>query len=218
MKEIIFVKDLGMKFYNINSRRKYRYGLFICPFCDSNFEARVDMIKAKTITRCKDCKYIDSDSKGESKKRLYKVWSEMIRRCTVKKATRYERYGGRGISFCKDWEKYQYFKEWALKNGYKENLTLDRIDNDGNYEPNNCRWSSKSTQSQNRGLSKNSTSGYKGVTKSSSSNKWRARISVNGKQIYLGVYKNKIDAAKAYDRYVIKNKLEHILNFRKDKK
>ena len=65
-------------------------------------------------------------------------------RCTNPNIVRYERYGGRGIRVCDQWKEYKVFKEWALSNGYTDNLTIDRIDSDGNYEPNNCQWLTKS--------------------------------------------------------------------------
>ena len=75
----------------------------------------------------------------------------MKRRCYCKTDKAYNNYGGRGIKVCEEWKNnYLHFKEWSINNGYKENLTIDRINNDGNYESNNCRWINKKQQANNR--------------------------------------------------------------------
>ena len=75
---------------------------------------------------------------GQSKTRLYNIWLGMRRRCRDPKSHNWHRYGGRGIRVCAEWEhNYEAFKGWALKHGYRDNLSIDRIDNDGDYEPNN---------------------------------------------------------------------------------
>jgi hypothetical protein len=80
----------------------------------------------------------------------YKTWRSMKARCHNKNATRCERYGGRGIKVCDEWNDYVKFKEWALANGWTKGLTIDRIDNDGNYEPGNCRFISRIENAKKR--------------------------------------------------------------------
>lgn len=87
---------------------------------------------------------------GQSGKSIHNVWMTIIARCDNPRSSIYERYGGRSITYCKEWAEFSVFYEWALANGYKEGLTLDRINNDGNYEPNNCRWVDMKAQSRNR--------------------------------------------------------------------
>lgn len=92
---------------------------------------------------------------GESHTRLHNVWTGMKQRCNDSRGKEYHRYGGRGIKVCDEWLDYNNFREWAVSNGYDANAqfgqcTLDRIDNDGDYEPNNCRWVSFAQQCSNK--------------------------------------------------------------------
>ena len=78
---------------------------------------------------------------GESKTRLFRIWQGAKNRCFNLKATNWSRYGGRGITMCEEWkDEFVKFRDWSLANGYKEYLTIDRVNNDGNYEPDNCQW------------------------------------------------------------------------------
>lgn len=75
-----------------------------------------------------------------SNKKIYKKWQHMISRCENKNDISFKNYGARGIKVCNEWKNYDVFAKWSLDNGFKENLELDRIDVNGNYEPNNCRY------------------------------------------------------------------------------
>ena len=82
--------------------------------------------------------------------RLYKIWTDMKKRCSNPSCKSFANYGGRGIQVCPDWNNhFQLFYTWSLLNGYDDNLSLDRIDVNGNYHPNNCRWVDKLTQANN---------------------------------------------------------------------
>lgn len=96
--------------------------------------------------------------------RLYRIWRAMRQRCLNEDDAAFPRYGGRGISICPEWADYANFHAWAVVSGYRDDLTIDRIDNDGNYEPGNCRWATYTEQARN--VRRNRLVTYRGVTKS----------------------------------------------------
>lgn len=88
---------------------------------------------------------------GQSKTHLYFVWNTMRQRCRNPNASSFKNYGGRGIKVCREWdEHFEPFYKWAMANGYKHGLTIDRIDTNGNYEPKNCRWVTNKIQQNNK--------------------------------------------------------------------
>lgn len=97
--------------------------------------------------------------------KLRPVWRGMKNRCFNPKAPKFKYYGARGITVCDEWkENYQAFFDWAMANGYEESLTLDRIDTNGNYEPSNCRWVTRTVQNGNK--RNNRYLEFQGVTRS----------------------------------------------------
>lgn len=141
-----------------NGKRHVRW---LCK-CDCGKETVVDVCQlvggdTKSCGCLKEEKLKNGNRKhGGRKDRLYKVYANMKTRCYNVNSEDYKYYGGRGITICDEWlADYAEFKRWAYKNGYDENAphglcTIDRIDVDGNYEPNNCRWVDMSMQSKNR--------------------------------------------------------------------
>ena len=118
--------------------------------------AREILIKRNTV---------HSLSKGKDGKvtRLYRIWRRMKQRCYDKNCSDYKRYGGRGIKVCDEWLDYRNFYDWAMSNNYKNNLTIERINNDGDYEPDNCKWIPPEAQARNKRSNRYIT--FRGVTK-----------------------------------------------------
>ena len=122
--------------------------------CGNEVVVRGTDIRAEKIQSC-GCYSTENTrlrtlTHGKTRTRLYRIWAGMKQRCTNPKEDRYHRYGGRGITICDDWLDFQNFHNWAMTNGYRDDLTIDRINNDGNYEPSNCRWTTIKEQSNNK--------------------------------------------------------------------
>lgn len=140
--------------------RKSRCGhprtMWVCR-CDCGEQTVVDsnsLKRGSTVTcgKHKSKNYILSrKTHGMSKTRIYKEWASIKNRCNNPNAIDYERYGGRGITVCKEWlDDFMNFYNWAMANGYRDDLTIDRINVDGNYEPSNCRWATNDVQVNNK--------------------------------------------------------------------
>lgn len=134
----------------INSRRIWRC---VCD-CGNLREIREDSLKKYTRS-CGDPRHRNPNTikiiHGQSKTRLYNIWGGMKDRCFNPRASGYQYYGERGITVCDEWAKdFQSFYEWATQNGYSDDLSIDRIDTNGNYEPSNCRWATAKEQRLNQ--------------------------------------------------------------------
>lgn len=140
---------------------------------------------------------------GMSHSKEYWAWDNMLARCYRPSHKYYADYGGRGISVCQKWR--MSFQEFYRDVGTRPsaNHSLDRMNTDGHYEPGNVRWATATQQNLNRRLSKNNSSGYKGVSWNKYSQKWRANICFKGKQIRIGEYSDKCEAANMYDQYAV---------------
>jgi hypothetical protein len=123
--------------------------------CGKIEAVHLNCFKAGRANMCRSCQnqktatiHGDSDTKEAARNLLYGVWAGMRNRCRNINGDHYHRYGGRGIYVCSEWEDYQVFREWAQSSGYQPGLSIDRIDNDGNYEPSNCQWLTVSENSR----------------------------------------------------------------------
>lgn len=147
--------------------------------------------------------------------RLAAIYTTMVQRVTnPNRTTAKKYYQDKGISICQEWlESRDAFYKWSQENGYAEDLTIDRIDSNKNYEPSNCRWVTKTTQARNTvKLRSTNTSGFRGVSKTAVGT-WRARIKVKPDEVLIGVFNTAIEAALAYDNYILLHQLEHTRNF-----
>lgn len=133
------------------------------------------------------------------KRIVYTAWRNMIQRCYNPNAHYYERYGGRGIKVCERWLSVSGLKNFKNDMGEKPTPkhTLERVNNDGNYSPENCIWATPTQQNFNKHLQSNNISGVAGVGWLSNRNKWRSRITINGIEHNLGLFLTKEDAVLA---------------------
>ena len=214
----ILLEDLGMVFHTESSKRKVRFGLYKCGFCDKEFKTQTSSINSGNTKSC-GCynkRRLSETHKthGLGSTSLYRIWINIKTRILNPKDKHYNDYGGRGITICDEWKNdFMSFYNWAILNGYSDELSIDRIDNDGNYEPSNCRWVTRTIQSRNQRVYKNNTSGYKGVRFIKDRNKYRSYINVDKKGVFLGYFLTAVEGAIAYNNYIIENNLEgFILN------
>lgn len=140
---------------------------------------RADGIRSGACKSC-GCLQIESTTKhGEWNNPLFKVWKGMISRCTNQDDKRYNRYGGRGVSVCDKWlDVHQFIND--MKHSYIKGMTIDRIDNNGNYEPSNCKWSTR--YQQNRNYSRNIILHHNG--KSMCAIDWALELNISPYTIY----------------------------------
>lgn len=213
----VLIEDLGTMFPTEKSKYKFRYGLYKCGLCGTKFKTIIAGVKRGNTNSCgcyHKLKVSESNKKhGLGSTRLSTIWREIKRRTLNPNFKQYDDYGGRGITICDEWKNdFMSFYNWAMSNGYSKELSIDRIDNDGNYCPENCRWTTRTIQNRNQRIRKNNTSGYKGVYYYKSTGKYQASIK-DGKQKYLGLYPTAVECAIAYNNYIIENNLEgFILN------
>lgn len=184
-------KDLtGMRFGRLYVIKKVennheKRSKFLCK-CDCGNETSVTG-KSLLNGNTKSCGCLQKEmtrkantKHGKRHSRLYSIWRSMLNRCEYTGSTEFKRYGARGISICAEWHDFQMFYDWAISHGYSDNLTIDRIDNDGNYEPDNCRWATQKEQQNHR--RNNHMITYNGKTKTMT--EWGKKLGILPGTIY----------------------------------
>ncbi|KAJ76039.1 hypothetical protein M222_0742 [Enterococcus faecalis AZ19] len=167
-----FVKGSGLKdltnrrfgrltALKLSEKRSGRKTFWDCVCdCGNTKTVRTDSLKSGAIQSCGCLKKEQNKinlpkgqgrlEHGLARERIYHIWLGMIKRCENEEDSHFSSYGGRGIKVCKEWHDVVMFTSWAIVNGYRDDLTIDRTDVDGNYEPSNCRWVTMKEQANNK--------------------------------------------------------------------
>jgi len=165
-----FVRDLGMMYATEKSKRKDRFGIYICPECKCEVKALTKDVKRGKATMCKTCRSSINGKKNKGNKncgrihghsvsngkrmKLYNLWRAIKQRCYNKNDKAYKYYGAKGITICDEWlDNPDSFVKWGLENGYQEGLDIDKdIKFNGMYSPESCLFISHSENMKNRGV------------------------------------------------------------------
>jgi len=184
-----------------------------CSICGDDKTISYMALARAGHTTCRSCinRTRTLKKRSVSKHPAFTRLKDMKARCYNKNNVRYENYGGRGIVICNEWlNDTRAFLKWADENGFKKELSIDRINNDGNYEPSNCKWSNRFEQQQNKSISRQNKTGYRGV--SMYNGKFSVNLRNNRKYHHVGYYSTAIEAAKAFNAYVVANGFNNTLN------
>ena len=171
------------------------YHLMKCD-CGTEKEVAGGELRKGAVKSCGCLRKEQKFTHGMTKTPEYWVWSAMRQRCENKNDANYKNYGGRGVSVCERWHDFEIFIADMGKRPNKKS-TIDRIDNDKGYSPENCVWTGRTNQSRNQRLRKDNTTGHKGVYKISGKEAYFSKITVNRKSHYLGYFKSKEEAIEA---------------------
>lgn len=202
------VKDLGMIPYGSNGKNR-RQAEVKCPHCKNTIVLLIDSAKRNKSCGCKENEGKVNIKHGDHKTRLYRIWVGMRSRVrTPKNEYEQNRYGKLWVD--DSWNDYLIFKNWALSNGYSDNLQIDRINNHIGYEPSNCRWVTKAENTKNRLKGRMRKELPKGVTLNHNGKQYKAKIVIDGIEFRLGSFSTVDGARNAYNKAIKDNNLEGI--------
>ena len=189
--------EIGQKigYLTITGIGKHHLGISLICKCDCGNEKIISKSRMSIIKSC-GCMVNTQHGKAIRNLRVYNIWYHMVKRCTNPKESGYDRYGGKGVTVCKEWENsFESFLSWSLCNGYSKELTIDRIESLKPYEPSNCRWETYYVQEANRGIHKDNTTGHTGIAPLNG--KYRAYLTRNKKNKHLGTFATIAEAVSA---------------------
>ena len=206
------IKDItGQKFYNLTAikcvgKNKSNSALWLCRCDCGNYHTTTST--ALKVGDCKSCGCLKQKMSkelhtkhGMTKTRIYGIWQNMKNRCRQPNNPRYKDYGARGITYCDAWEDFESFYKWASETGYNDELTIERIDNNKGYCPENCRWATKEEQQYNKRTTHYLT--YKGETKSMA--EWSKILNINLQTLAARINTLKWSVERAFETPVNPN-------------
>lgn len=208
------IGETWRKYPTEKSSQLVTYGLFECQYCGKEWECVVQSIKTGNTISCgcqKSLYFKNKSTHGLSKNIFYAKWISIKDRCYNPNFIKYKDYGGRGIIVCEEWLDVRNFVTWCEQT-YIEGMSLDRINNDEGYSPENCRWATREIQNTNQRVRSTNTSGFAGVSWEVEKERWVAYICANGNNKKLGRFLTKEEAVQARDNYIIENNLPHKLS------
>lgn len=194
----------------VAGKNKYNHVLYEC-LCECGNLAIIEATCVKR-NKTKSCGCLQKEKTKESSTihgltntRIHRIWAAMISRCENQNNNRYYVYGSKGISVCQEWRNdFVQFYDWSMKNGYSDELSIDRIDVNGNYCPDNCRWATREVQMNNRSNNRNIT--YNGTTRTLK--QWSEYFGFNYKYFHEVMSKNDWDIEKVLNIPYFKERLK----------